>query len=415
MQVEPTRAVYLEKKGGVDSYTLPGGILGDLPPEEALCLLLARKTFKPAFPGEYCTSLVKAVQQRLGWKRVIELAFRVDIHPLLYKHLLRLQTGAVPDEVLWSLRTLVRYNEKRCVVIREELCRLLDFFQGYGFRALPLRGVALAQELYGEPELRPVRDIDLLLPREKAVQAVRLLEGLGYRLEVDEAFFERFILPSNCAIPMAKKSNNTSFVVDLHWDLALPSFGVSPLPPVFWEEGIEERPMFGKKRLNTRLEWTLLFLALHAFHHRFSQFKGLVDLNEVCLRKEMEWDTVEEIAGRYKWMGVVQLALTACQRLFGTEIPGTFRLNELPSWVALFPSHFGDYPLKGPKRFHYLIHLLFWPTQSEYQFLPLPEHIRFLYFFLRPLRGAIVAIRRVLTFGFKALNQKLTGVRGLSP
>jgi hypothetical protein len=356
-------------------------------------------------------SHAKTVHQRSGWKRVIELALQADVYPLLFKHLSRLQTGAVPDEVLWGLRALVRYNEKRCVAIREELCRLLDLFQGRGFHVLPLRGVALAQELYEEPELRVVRDIDLLLPREEAVRAIRLLKESGYRLEVDEAFFEQFVLPSNYAITMVKSSNGASFTVDLHWDHTLPSFGVPPLPPVFWEEGIEERPILGKKRLNTRLEWSLLFLALHAFHHRFSQFKGLVDINELCLRKGVKWEVVVEVAGRYRWTAIVQLALTACQRLFGTEIPEAFRLNDLPSWVALFPSHFRDYPFKGPKRFHYLVHLLFWPTQSDYQFLPLPKGIRFLYFLLRPLRGGVVAVRRILALGFKALDQGLTSLK----
>ncbi|HHT9118811.1 MAG TPA: nucleotidyltransferase family protein, partial [Candidatus Hypogeohydataceae bacterium YC38] len=211
------------------------------------------------------------------------------------------------------------------------------------------------------------------------------------------AFFERFILPVDHAIGMVRESQGDSFTVDLHWELVFPSFGVPPLPQVFWEEGVVgaycNMPLLsGRKVLSTRPEWTLLFLALHAYHHRFAPVDNLADLNELSLRREIAWDVVEEVAGRYGWTEVIQLALTVCHRLFGTEVPKTFRLNELPSWVVFFPSPSIDCPFKGPKRLHYLWHTFFWPTQTDYQFLPLPRPIRFLYFLIRPIRGGVAVV-----------------------
>ncbi len=388
----------------LNSYTPSRDVLEGLPPEESLCLLLARKTFQTAFPEEHCTRLVKAVCQRSGWGRVMELAFQTDICPLLFYHLSRLRVEGVPDEVLWGIGTLTRYNEKRCLTLREELCRLLDSFRGRGLRVVPFRGVVLAQELYEEPSLRVVRDIDLLVPRGEAVQAIRLLRELGYKLEVDDAFFERFILSSSHSASLVRQSQKTSFLVDLHWDLTLPSFGVPALPLVFWQEGLEEGQIWGKKVLNTKPEWTLLFVTLHAFHHHYSQLKGLVDLNELCARPTMTWDVVAEVAGRYGWTEAVKLSLTVCHRLFGTNVPKAFLLDALPSWVKLFPFTSSSWPIKGPKRLHYLGHLL-WPTQTDYQFLPLPPLLSSLYFILRPIRGTVTLLYRILIAGLKALTK----------
>ena len=391
----------------LDSCTPFRGVPEGLPPEESLCLLLARKTFQPTFPMEYYAALIEAIHQRSGWKRVLEIAYYADIYPRLFQHLSRLDAKEIPDEVLWGLKTFTLGNEKRCLGLQKELFGLLDFLQGQGLRVLPLKGVILSQELYGGPTLRVVRDIDLLVPRGEAVRAVRLLRELGYNWKVDEAFFERFILPGNHAIGMVRESQGGSFPVDLHWELVFPSFGVPPLPQVFWEEGVVgaycNTPLLsGRKVFSTRPEWTLLFLALHAYHHRFALVDNLADLNELSLRREIAWDVVEEVAGRYGWTEAIRLALTVCHRLFGTEVPKTLRLNELPFWVALFPSPSRDHPFKGPKRLHCLCHTLFWPTQTDYQFLPLPPPIRSLYFLIRPIRGGAAVVYRTITAGLRA-------------
>lgn len=386
----------------LDSYAPFKCVPEGLPPEESLCLLLARKTFHPTFPMEYYAALIEAVHQRSGWKRVLEIAYHADIYPLFFQHLSRLNAKEIPDEVLWGLKTFTLGNERRCLGLQKELFGLLDFFQRQGLQVLPLRGVILSQELYGGPTLRVVRDIDLLVPREEAVRAVRLLRESGYNWKVDEAFFERFILPVDHAIIMVRESQGDSFLVDLHWELVFPSFGVPPLPEIFWEEGVEEKLLSGRKVLSTRPEWTLLFLALHAFHHRFALVKNLADLNELSSRREIAWDVVEEVAGRYGWTEAIRLALTVCHCLFGTEAPKTLRLNELPSWVTFFPSPSRDHPFKGPKRLRYLWHTLFWPTQTDYQFFPLPLPIRSLYFLIRPIRGGVVVVYRSITTRLRA-------------
>jgi hypothetical protein len=53
-----------------------------------------------------------------------------------------------------------------------------------GIECLVLNGAALGPLIYGDPAARPMRNVDLLVRRDDAVAAWRLLEGLGYRARV---------------------------------------------------------------------------------------------------------------------------------------------------------------------------------------------------------------------------------------
>ncbi len=401
-------------EGTATAYPLRCEIEG-LSPEEMLCLLLSRKTFLPTFPDEYCKALFNEVRRRSGWKRVMELALQHGVYPILCYHLLRLQPEGVPDETLWYLRAITRHNERRCQAFIEELCRMLGRFHEHGVRAVPYKGVVLAQELYGDPSLKVVGDIDLIIPKAEVIPAVRLLKELGYSdFGVDEAFYERFTLSSNYQITMVRELPDISFHIDIHYDPIPCYLGVAALPETFWDEGLVEKQLFGRSVLSARYEWTLLFLAIHNTKHSLTQFRGLVDLNELCLRPEVDWDVVEEIASRHEWTEFLELALTVCHRTFGTDVPRVFRLDRLPSWVGLFPPP-RDYSVfmhvRCPKRLHYLKYLFFWPGCRDYHFLPLPPQLYFMYFFIRPLRAGAIALYLIITTGLRVLARRLSACK----
>ncbi len=401
-------------QGTATAYPLRCEIEG-LSPEETLYLLLSRKTFLPVFPDEYCKALFNEVRRRSGWKRVVELALQHGVYPILCYHLLRLQPEGVPNETLWYLRAITHHNERSSQAFIKELCRMLDRFHEHGVRAVPYKGVVLAQELYGDPSLKVVGDIDLIIPKAEVLPAVRLLKELGYSGSgEDEAFYERFTLSSSNQIIMARELPDISFAIDIHYDPIACKLGIAALPETFWDEGLVEKQLFGRSVLSTRYEWTLLFLAIHSMKHRFTQFKGLVDLNELCLRPEVDWDVVEEIASRHEWTEVLELALTVCRHTFGTEIPGVFRLDRLPSWVRLFPSpldrsvfrHFS-----GPKRLHYFKCFLLRPGWLDYHFFPLPPRLYFMYYFVCPLRIGVSALYRIITTGPRVLAKCLSACK----
>src|SRR6185436_11185739 len=60
------------------------------------------------------------------------------------------------------------------------LAELLMLYQGAGIDVLVLKGAALAQLVYPQPVLRPMRDIDILVRASDVYRAYALLPKIGF-------------------------------------------------------------------------------------------------------------------------------------------------------------------------------------------------------------------------------------------
>jgi hypothetical protein len=69
---------------------------------------------------------------------------------------------------------------------REKIAaQAFDALAAGGIRAAAIKGSAVAYTSYEEPALRPMSDLDLLVPPAEFERAARALEGLGYRRTLD--------------------------------------------------------------------------------------------------------------------------------------------------------------------------------------------------------------------------------------
>ena len=68
---------------------------------------------------------------------------------------------------------------------REAMTEIIDASCGYVPQLTLLKGISIAEEYYPEFHLRPMRDIDLLVPVESLAPMATLLHGLGYRQTSD--------------------------------------------------------------------------------------------------------------------------------------------------------------------------------------------------------------------------------------
>lgn len=67
-------------------------------------------------------------------------------------------------------------NDVRFRVLGE----VLEALDGSGIPSIVLKGPALVGLVYGDPALRPMSDLDLLVARDQALRAQRVLNGLGF-------------------------------------------------------------------------------------------------------------------------------------------------------------------------------------------------------------------------------------------
>ena len=191
-------------------------------------------------------------------------------------------------------------------------------------------------------------------------QVFRLLIARGYQAEFTEQFFADLLLRSDIEYALMRKEQSVNYLLELHWGILWGSALDEGATEDLWAEA-RPKVFFGASAYTLSPEWELLFLAAHAARHEWQGLKWLVDIHEVCFRKEMDWEKVREKAKRLGWEEVLHLTLSTCQALFNTSVAPDFSCKELPSWFKLFPNDSSRQSWQGA---FFPLHLLKWPSDS---------------------------------------------------
>jgi hypothetical protein len=361
-------------------------------PEDELLLLLVRGRFTP----EVQDDIGALLGQELSWPHILRQARAHDLFPILYRNLQTIDFPGVPTAVRAELADACRLNALRNALLVRELIQVLRLLGEAGVPVIPLKGVALAESLYGDLTLRVCVDIDILVPRPLVAPALHLLLARGYTARFTEQFFADVLLASTIEYVLVREDRWFRYLLELHWGILWGKRWDGDATEDLWAQA---RPhvCFGVPAYTVSPEWEFLFLAAHAARHHWQGLKWLLDIHEVCCQREINWETVRDKAERLGWEEVVRLTLNACHALFETPLPAPFSVRALPPWLQLFPddppprswqdAFFPLYLLKRPSdRLSYALNALFVPTLAERQSLRLPAPLLPLYYPLRPLR-----------------------------
>jgi hypothetical protein len=337
-----------------------------------------------------------------------------QVYPLLFRNLSRLGFPSIPGQLRTDLEALCKVNAFRNTLHAEELARMLTRLQEAEIPAIPLKGVTLAESLYGDASLRVCADIDVLVPRRMVAKAFHLLIASGYRAEFTEQFFVERVLHRNTECTLEREAQGMRYVLEPHWGVL---WGIPAAEDATEDLWAEARPkaFHGVPAYTLSPEWNLLFLAAHAAHHQWQWLKWLVDIHEVCIQGSIDWEKLGAKARRLGWQDVLRLSLSVCRTLFSTPFPQEFSCDILPRWLALFPANpslqpweSAFFPLRLLKRpsdkLCYSIRLLLLPTLAEHRLVRLPSSLSFLYYPLRIVRLAYRWTRRGVCAGLRRLS-----------
>ena len=119
--------------------------------------------------------------QDISWPLLIAQAKRHRIVPVLYAGL-KSCADVVPPGQLQRCRDETTRNTRAALAQAAELGRVLNALEQGGIRALVLKGIVLSQQLYGDPGVRGVGDMDILVPPDQFWQADQILAAAGYHI-----------------------------------------------------------------------------------------------------------------------------------------------------------------------------------------------------------------------------------------
>ena len=135
--------------------------------------------------------------------------------PLLHRNVTTLE---IQDPLVRRLRRIRRYLWARNLPLIELAKRVHVAFAEANVGVLALKGSSLVASGYMDRSIRPMEDIDILVPRTHLRTAVKILNGLG---------FEPHLIPPRCLtervmptgeLPGWPFRNDQGNEVDLHWN-----------------------------------------------------------------------------------------------------------------------------------------------------------------------------------------------------
>jgi len=149
--------------------------------------------------------------------------------PLLYVNLRRLQ---VKDPLMGKLKGIYLkawYENQRLFF---EASKIIDYLHNEGIQTIVLKGIPLAVLHYRNYGVRPMSDIDILVPASQAVLTADALKRAGWSPTAYESL----------DVPMQYR-HSQQFIgesgteVDLHWNIMMESTRVDPASD-FWSKAV---------------------------------------------------------------------------------------------------------------------------------------------------------------------------------
>lgn len=272
------------------------------------------------------------------WAEIMGMAKEHRVTPLLDWRLKHDKAHlSIPENVRSECAESFKTATKRSLAIQRELLLVHRLLKEGGYQHIFLKGAYLAYFAYPQPGLRPMRDLDILIPEQDIINAFNfLLEHGAERIDKHQGDPH----PSNVSLthqlpPIYSPSKTSS--LELHTCLFHINEQTQTLvdpskDQTFWDRSIQRN--IGGELLNFQSsEDLLLHLIEHAVYgHKFNN--GPLVLSDIFYLLEthkMNWSMFWRLAESFGCTRGARLTLELVQRYYGKgaiEWPAEKTLNE---------------------------------------------------------------------------------------
>jgi hypothetical protein len=276
--------------------------------------------------------LLHALTAPIDWEQLLELAFHHDLAPLLLRSLETIdRPAAVPASILTKLQRARAANALRNRLLFEELACLLNSARSRRIDVIALKGAALAETVYGDRALRPMRDLDLLVRQEHLAEVEAFLTSRGYGLNREWARAEDWHRRHDYHLAYRKQPDGLPpLCIELHWHLVVPSWTCRPDLDGLWARAVPAT-IAGIGAMTLSPEDAVLHLCLHACKHRLTAaLRTYCDIAETLRRysAHFDWPAVRDRALEWRMGEFVHVPLAIARDVLGAHVPGAI-LDEM--------------------------------------------------------------------------------------
>jgi hypothetical protein len=261
------------------------------------------------------------------WERLVPRAIEGRVAPLLFWRLR--EDESIPARFRADLHRELFRAEAANLILYRGLASLLRRTRDAGLAApVLLKGAALAASLYPEIGLRPMSDLDILVPRKELPGWLALAEEASFRRlapEMSRGLTER--VHYHVALTGGATGDAT---IEIHFGL-IGGETDSRAPETSWffertEAWLPPESLDCPKARELEPTANLPYLGAHAMlQHGGAQARMIwfYDIHLLLLERadRIRWDEVAEAARRFGWGAALSAALFRAQTLFGSRFP----------------------------------------------------------------------------------------------
>ena len=253
-----------------------------------------------------------------GWEAVGAVIESERIGPLLHQTAGPIVAPPVAEQLHLSYHATALRN----LLLLRELGMCLRALGAAAVPVIVLKGAALIETVYGNPSLRPMGDVDLLVQRRNVAATRRVLDGLGYEARRSETHPGAVTEYEN-EVAFCKAGKIDTWV-DVHWGLFdSPYYQDRIAMDWFWETA-RPAPIADVPALVLGPEALLIHLCGHlALHHMHTGLLWWYDVAEVLAvyRAELDWPALLAHTEEYGLLLPVRTVLSRAVDEWGAAIP----------------------------------------------------------------------------------------------
>jgi hypothetical protein len=270
-------------------------------------------------PAEEKTARLRSLcRATIRWKLLFDLADRHGTLPLLYQALAS-AADIVSAEELASLKQRYQANLHKALFLSRELIRIHDRLSELGIEAMPYKGLALAEMIYGDIALRQSGDIDLLVRPEDFARAREALRDLGYMPHLNfSPAEERAYLKSGyeCAFDSAAGPN----LLEVQWAMQPRFYSVDFDINGLFQRAVRVR-VAGHAMKTLSSEDLLLVLSAHAAKHVWGRLIWLCDIARLMAQPDLDWNWIGSQARALGLVRILRVSMLLVDRCLSAPIP----------------------------------------------------------------------------------------------
>jgi len=376
--------------------------LGLLPTKEQELLLKAA-----LLKGE------EAIKAWHEWKTCVDIEF-IDhgsnrLLPLLYFNLVK---NDINDPIINRYKGTLRKTWYKNQLLISELKTLLTIFQQAGIKTIVLKGMALILKYYPNYGLRPMNDIDVMVPVNQIPEALLVLEKEGWisksqiifeskeykkftRKKIDKQYFSVYA--------SVNFVNNLKKDFDLHGHI-LHQNTKDDADNIFWETAHAYKI---NNDLNTHILCPTYFLFQVIIHglrkENITNIRWIADSYTIIANSQIDWDRLSVMADVQGLNIYLIYGISYLKELLNIPVPEDW-FKELQN-IHLSPKEYRYFRMENKGNSKFFLYLSLWFRHSRLhrntnffkRVLLFPEFIKKIFLFTNYLQIPFFIFYMILT------------------